>query len=225
MIAARLTQVSRRYGLHWALVRMSAELPSGHSILLTGPNGAGKTTLLRILATALSPTRGSLEIFGLSPKTDLETVRRKVGLVTHKSHLYEDMTAAEALQLLARFDRSVDAKAIPQMLERVGLSSRADSPARTFSAGMRRRLSLARVLLQHPELILLDEPFTQLDPDGVTLVEEVTRELKSRGATLVMSTHDVERGRALCDLHLHLVAGRAEPLMPLNATTPLGSDA
>ena len=208
MNAARLIDVSRRYGRRWALVHLSAEIPSGHAVLLTGPNGAGKTTLLRILATALSPTRGQLEIFGMSPADNIEAVRRRVGLVTHSSHLYEDMTAAETLELLAHFDRKIDPVKIPRVLERVGLTARAESTARTFSAGMRRRLSLARVLLQQPDLLLLDEPFTQLDPAGVVLVEEVVLELKRAGVTLVMSTHDVARGRAICDLHMHLVGGR-----------------
>ncbi|MBI5511115.1 MAG: heme ABC exporter ATP-binding protein CcmA [Deltaproteobacteria bacterium] len=220
MEAARLTNVSRRYGKRWALIHLSVLIPEGHAVLLTGPNGAGKTTLLRILATALSPTKGALSIFGMSPATELDSIRRKIGLVTHKSHLYEEMTAIESLTLLSHFDRKVNAKDIPATLERVGLAARAHSTARTFSAGMRRRLSLARVLLQQPDLLLLDEPFTQLDPEGVALVIEVVRELKGRGVTLVMATHDVERGRAICDLHLHLVGGRlGAPISSLNATT------
>jgi heme exporter protein A len=225
MNAARLIDVSRRYGKRWALIHLSTEIPVGHAVLLTGPNGAGKTTLLRILATALSPTRGGLEIFDMQPASDVEAIRRRIGLVTHSSHLYEDLTAAEALQLLARFDRKVDPKKIGPVLERVGLSSRAESTARTFSAGMRRRLSLAKVLLQQPDLLLLDEPFTQLDPAGVALVEAVVRELKQKGVTLVMSTHDVERGRALCDLHMHLVGGRLPaPVSRIDAQTVLEAD-
>lgn len=206
MNAARLKEVSRRYGKRWALVRASLEVPAASAVLLTGENGAGKTTLLRILATALAPTRGELELFGLPAAEHKESIRGRVGLVTHTSHLYEDLSARENLELVTRF--RPQASGVDAALERVGLTDRADSPVRTFSAGMQRRLCLGRVLLRRPELILLDEPFGQLDPEGVSLVEEIIRGLRRDNVTLVISTHDLERGRALCDRHVHMSRGR-----------------
>jgi heme exporter protein A len=137
-----------------------------------------------------------------------DAIRSRIGIVTHTSHLYQDLSALENLCLISRFQPHADSKRIPAILERIGLDKRADSPVRTFSAGMQRRLCMGRVLLRQPELVLLDEPFGQLDPEGVTLVEEIIRELRDGGVTLVMSTHDVERGRAICDHHIHMSRGR-----------------
>jgi heme exporter protein A len=209
MIAtARMMEVSRRYGKRWALIRASLDIPSGSAMLLTGENGAGKTTMLRVLATALAPTRGRLELFGRAVQGNRDAVRARLGLMTHTSHLYEDLSARENLRLVSRFQPSAKSSRIDGILERVGLLARADSPVRTFSAGMQRRLCMARILLRQPELLLLDEPFGQLDPAGVALVEEVICELKANGVTMVISTHDIERGEAICDLRVHLSQGR-----------------
>jgi heme exporter protein A len=208
MNAARMFEVSRRYGRRWALIRASLDIPTGSTVLLTGENGAGKTTMLRVLATALSPSRGRLELLGMPLNGNRETIRSRIGIVTHTSHLYQDLSALENLRLISRFQPNADSARIAAILERIGLETRADSPVRTFSAGMQRRLCMGRVLLRQPELVLLDEPFGQLDPEGVALVEEIIRELKSGGVTLVMSTHDVERGRAICDHHIHMSRGR-----------------
>ncbi|MEE8409670.1 MAG: ABC transporter ATP-binding protein [Myxococcota bacterium] len=186
---------------------MSTEIPAHRAVLVTGPNGAGKTTLLRVLATSLRPTRGKLELFGMPLVGNLDTIRRRIGLATHQNHLYSDLSAEENLLLVARFSSDVDRRRIPEVLEQIGLSDRAKSATGTFSAGMKRRLCLGRIILRRPQLVLLDEPFSQLDPEGVELVENVIRDLKRRDVTLVMATHDVERGLALCDLHLKLEAG------------------
>jgi len=208
MVAVRLTNVSKRYGRRWALVRISAELPSRKATVITGPNGAGKTTLLRVIATAMRPTRGHMEIFGARAFENLDSVRRKIGLSTHLNHLYDDLSARENLQLVARFSPGVDRRHIPEVLERVGLQDRAQSAVGHFSAGMKRRLCLARMLLRRPPLVLLDEPFSALDPEGVALVEDVIRSMRKKNVTVVMATHDVPRGLALCDLHMQMKAGR-----------------
>ncbi len=216
-MTVRLDNVSQRYGRRWALVRLSLAIPPERAVLLTGANGAGKTTLLRVIATALRPTRGALSLFGLPAHENLEAVRPRIGLVTHRSHLYEELSAQENLTLVARL-QGISAREIGAILERVGLGPRAHSAVRTFSAGMQRRLCLARVLLRVPELVLLDEPFGQLDPEGQVLVEELVRELRARRTTLVIATHDVDRARPLCDLHLHLEQGRVlRPLEPIGA--------
>ena len=215
MYAVRMAEVSKRYGRRWALSRVTVDLPASRAVLLTGPNGAGKTTLLRILATTLTPTHGSLELLGLDARLHRDSIRAKVALATHTNHLYDALSAVENLELLARF-AGVERRRVSDVLERVGLMSRGRSPVHTLSAGMKRRLALARVLLREPELVLLDEPFTQLDPEGVRLAEEIIRELRQRWVTLVLATHDVERGRALCELHLHMRDGRlSEPPVAL----------
>lgn len=220
MTAARLIDVSKRYGRRWALVRMSVELPAKKAVLLTGPNGAGKTTLLRVLATGLRPTRGTLELFGLPVRENLEQVRRRIGLATHQNHLYNDLSAEENLRLVARFSRGVDHRRVSEVLEQVGLSRRREGAVGHFSAGMKRRLCLGRILLRRPDLVLLDEPFTQLDPEGVELVENVIRDLKQRGVTLIMSTHDVDRGLALCDVQMKMVEGKVVGELESLRTSP-----
>jgi heme exporter protein A len=225
MIAARLNNVSKRYGRRWALVRLSAEIPRNKAVLLTGPNGAGKTTLLRVIATGLKPTRGTLELFGLSVRDNLEEVRRRIGLATHQNHLYNDLSAEENLRLVARFSRGVDSKRIPEVLEQIGLAGRRDSPVGHFSAGMKRRLCLGRILLRQPDLVLLDEPFTQLDPEGVELVANVIRDLKERNVTLIVSTHDVDRGLALCDVHMRMIEGHVVgDIEPIRAARAAGAN-
>ena len=136
---------------------------------------------------------------------DGDTVRRLTALLSHQSYLYESLTARENLDVFA------DHLGVPRnvaLLERVGLSARADDAVSTFSAGMRKRLSFARVLLQEPRVVLLDEPYGQLDPPGFALVDEVVRELKSRGTTVLMATHQLERGGKLADDAIVLEEGR-----------------
>ncbi len=208
--ALEVKDVSRRYGRRWALARVSFQLEAGRSLLLTGPNGSGKTTLLRTLATAIPPTAGTVRVFGWDGAADRAEVRRSVALLSHSSFLYEDLTAEQNLLLLARLLRTHSAKEVVRsLLSRVGLSHRSTHPVRQFSAGMRKRLSIARLLLKAPKLALLDEPFGELDPDGITQMEQTVRELQQAGTTVVLATHLVEQGQPLCQRRLHLVEGRA----------------
>ena len=204
--------VSKRYGARWALSRVSFELAAGETTMLAGRNGAGKSTLLRVLATALRPDLGAVRVAGLDTVADRDALRRRVALLDHRSHLYDALSAAENLAVLARFLRAdgiaTDAEAPLAALGEVGLADRADDAVAGFSAGMRKRLALARVLLKAPEVALLDEPYGELDPPGFRLVDGVLDRLRRRGATIVMSTHLVERGREHCDRALVLDGGR-----------------
>lgn len=205
-----LDNVSLRLGARWVLARISAEFPTGTATMLTGGNGAGKTTLLRVIATALRPTRGSVKIFGqVATPTTLATVRRHVGLATHQSHLYDDLTAHENLRFVARASGS-DAGRIDEVLATVGLTPHAQRSVRGFSAGMKRRVGLAKLLLRRPPLVLLDEPFGQLDTEGIALMERVIADFHAQGATLVVATHQHERGARLCDRRLTLHQGRLQ---------------
>jgi heme exporter protein A len=208
--AFRIDDVSKRYGPRWAVARLSFTLERGSALLLTGHNGSGKTTLLRLLATAAFPTVGKLEIMGLDAVEHSAEIRCKVALLSHASFLYEDLTAEQNLVVLGRLiglERPLDAAAAA--LTRVGLTQRSNNPVRQFSAGMRKRLAIARLLIKKPELALLDEPFGELDPQGIAEMEKIVSELAAGGATLVLATHLVEQGRSLTKQRLHLEEGRA----------------
>ena len=205
--AVELNNVSVRFGARWALVRLSAAFPTGKTILLTGSNGAGKTTLLRTIATALKPTRGELAVLGFNARTEPFEIRRRMSLITHGSHLYHDLTARQNLELVAELIGS-DTGGIEGLLERVGLASQADRAVMQFSAGMKRRVVIARMLLRQPDLVLLDEPFGQLDVGGVDLMAGIIGELRDRGATVLVATHNHTLGRSLCELHVDMDGGR-----------------
>jgi len=207
MIAIAAAGLYRRYGRRWALVDVSFEVPAGALVMVTGRNGSGKTTLLRVLATAIRADRGMVTILGKDPQR--EPVREKIALLGHRTYLYEPLTALENLAIVARFlGRDSRRKALLERLEEVGLADRADDPVQTFSAGMRQRLALARVLQQEAEVVLLDEPYGHLDPPGFLLVDRVLQRLRRQGATVLIATHLLRRGRALCDRGLVLEAGR-----------------
>lgn len=206
MNAIELRDLSVRLGNRWVLVRLQAELPAGRSILLTGDNGAGKTTLLRVVATAIRPTRGELKVFGLGTSTETPAVRRMVGLMSHGSHLYDDLTARQNLELVARLS-GLDPKRIADLLAQVRLADHADRLVGNFSAGMKRRVIIARLLLRRPRLVLLDEPFGQLDVAGVQLMTELVQTFQKDGATVVIATHMHQLGKSLCDIHYEMSAG------------------
>ena len=204
-LAIDAQHLARRFGRRWALVDVSLQLGRGEVMIVAGRNGSGKTTLLRVLATAIRADGGRAVVggFGLAQR---EEIRRISALLAHQSYLYESLTARENLELVARFCGAPPPPAA--ILERVGLKSRADDPVSTFSAGMRKRLSFARVLLQEPSIAFLDEPYGQLDPEGFGLIDEVVSELRKRGAAVIIATHQLERVGALADRRITLEAGR-----------------
>ncbi len=209
--AIEIDDISKRFGSRWAVSRLSFTLPAGRSLLLTGHNGSGKTTLLRMIATATFPTAGKISIFGHETREKRELLRHDVALLSHASYLYEDLTAAQNLTLLARFLGVDDSKKqVAELLERIGLTERADSPVRQFSAGMRKRLSIARLLMKAPKLALFDEPFGELDPAGILQMENLLKELQGKGVTIVLATHLIEQGQSLTQERLHLDQGRKE---------------
>ena len=198
-LAIDASHLARRYGRRWGLVDVSFQLQRGKVMMVAGRNGSGKTTLLRILSTAIRADGGRATVAGFDLK-QREEIRRQSALLAHYSYLYESLSARENLALISR---DTDAA-----LARVGLASRADDAVSTFSAGMRKRVSFARVLLQKPSIAFLDEPFGQLDPEGFALVEEVVGELKASGATVLIATHQVDRVARFADVQLNLENGR-----------------
>jgi heme ABC exporter ATP-binding subunit CcmA len=201
--------LARRYGRRWALSEVTFQVPAASVMMVAGHNGAGKSTLFRILATAIRPDRGRVTIGGFDAVRHRADVRRLTALLSHQNYLYESLTARENLEVVAGH-LGVGRSGIGPVLEQVGLGARANDPVSTFSAGMRKRLSFARVLLQDPQLVLLDEPYGALDPEGFALVDRVVSSLKGRGATVMMATHQLERAGALADARLVLEGGRVK---------------
>ena len=205
-VAIEAKQLARRYGRRWALAEVSFHVEPGTVMMVAGRNGAGKSTLLRVLATAIRPDRGTVTVGGFDVIRDREDVRKLTALLAHQNYLYESLTARENLEVVAdHLGTSRDR--VASLLDRVGLSARGDDPVANFSAGMRKRLSFARVLLQDPRVVLLDEPYGALDPSGFDLVDRVIAELKAGGASILMATHQWERGSRLCDQALVLEQG------------------
>ncbi|HEY6843314.1 MAG TPA: ABC transporter ATP-binding protein [Thermoanaerobaculia bacterium] len=198
--AIEAVHLARRYGRRWAVADVSFQLPRGKVMMLAGRNGSGKTTLLRILSTAIRPDGGRASVAGFDVVKQKEEVRQHSALLSHYSYLYESLTARENLALISRDTEEV--------LRLVGMLARADDPVSTFSAGMRKRVSFARVLLQKPQIVFLDEPFGQLDPEGFALVEAVVGQLKASGATVVIATHQVDRVARFADVQIGLENGR-----------------
>jgi heme exporter protein A len=208
-LAVEAFGLCRRYGRRWALVDVSLEVPAGAAVMVAGRNGSGKSTLLRVLATAIRADRGTARILGHDLQAQRQQVRRHVALLAHQSHLYEALTALENLQVTARFlARDPSARALLPLLEQFALADRAGDVVSSFSAGMKKRLSIARTLLQEAPVVLLDEPYGELDPPGFRLVDGLFPLLKGRGATILMATHLLERAGALCDRGIVLDGGR-----------------
>ena len=201
--------LGRRFGRRWALADVTLRVPRGVRVMVTGRNGSGKSTLLRVLATALRPDRGSARVAGHDVLTQRESVRRESALLGHSSGLYEALSALENLQVAARFLGTDEGPAaLRERLGEYGLGARTEDPVSTFSAGMRKRLSLARTMMQPASVVFLDEPYGELDVEGFALVDGLLQRLRAEGRTVLMSTHLLERGRELCDDALALEQGR-----------------
>ncbi len=207
--AAEGDAICRRYGRRWALVDVTFKVPAGAVFVVAGRNGSGKSTLLRVLSTAIRADRGTARMGGYDVRSHPQEVRRRVAILSHHSYLYDALTAMENLQVTARFlGKTADRTTLLPLLEEVGLAERADDPPLTFSAGMRKRLALARVLLQDASVVLLDEPYGQLDPPGFRLVDRLLGLFRARGTTALVATHLLDRAAALCDLGMVLEQGR-----------------
>ncbi len=192
-----------------ALRGIDLEVRSGEFMTIVGPNGAGKTTLLRILATLSRPTQGQVNIAGHMLPKGADQARRQIGLLSHQPLLYGDLTAEENLRFFGRmYDVPQLEARILELLDKVDLLDRRSSRARTFSRGMQQRLAIARALLHNPAVVLLDEPFTGLDPRASDRLEELLHLLRDGQRTVVMTIHDLERGWAMCDRALVLARGK-----------------
>lgn len=207
MIAIR--KVSKRFGSKWALREVNLDLAQGEFLSLFGPNGAGKTTLMRIVATLSKPTSGAVTLNGVPTTHAGGAVRHQLGLVSHQTLLYPDLTAQENLQF---FGRMYDVPALPErvneVLDLVGLFARRHDLVRTYSRGMQQRLAIARAIIHDPGIMLLDEPYTGLDPHAAEILRGVLQRLVFQDRTVIMTTHDLDRGLDLCDRVAILANGR-----------------
>ncbi len=201
--------LGRRFAGVTALQEVDLSVAAGEAVAVFGPNGAGKTTLLRVLATLLRPSTGVVRLFGQGIRDGGASARQRMGLLSHQSFLYPDLTPTENLQFYARMFRVPSgAERVRALLEQVGLVGWAHRPVRTLSRGLEQRCALARALLHQPELLLLDEPFSGLDIGAVTMLSTTLRQVHARGTTLLMTTHDIERGFEVCTRAVILRRGR-----------------
>lgn len=208
--AIETTELARLFRRSPALAGVTVRVESGRAVAVLGPNGAGKTTLLRILATVLRPSFGSAAVDGIAVTERPEEVRRRVALLGHANGLYDDLTALENLEFAADLmdiPRPDRAGRVGAALERVGLADRGDTRVSRFSAGMRRRLAIARTMLGHPRLVLLDEPYAALDDEAMRVVDAAIVDWRSTGATVLVATHADERLAGRTDGWLRLENG------------------
>lgn len=208
---ARLDNISKLFGSFAALRQVSAELELGKCYVLIGENGAGKSTLLRILAGLLRPSFGTIQVFG-----DLEPhdARDRIGYMSHAPMLYDELTGQENLRYFASLYPDRKCLSPAEALRQVGLDPDLPRPLGQYSQGMRQRTSLARVLLPVPELLLLDEPFSNMDVESARQMVELLAGFRHGSRTIVITTHQRELAAPIADHVLGLKAGRVALFEP-----------
>lgn len=204
-----MRDIHQRFGRKRVLRGIDLVVAPGSTLVLVGANGAGKTTLLRIIATLLRPSRGEGTVDGLSIKDDGDRIRARTAYVSARGFVYDDLTAAENLRFAARLaGESASDSQVGELLATVGLARVADQTVRTFSTGMRRRLSLAGLRLRPLRLALIDEPYAALDDEGMTLVDRLVEDLVAEGTTVILASHQSGEATRRASRTLRLDEGR-----------------
>jgi len=213
----RLAGLTRHFGERTVLRGITLDLAAGQTLAVLGRNGAGKSTLLRILATLLRPHEGAVSLFGEPMPREGWKVRGRIGLLGHEPLLYRDLTGRENLVYHARLHRVAPGR-VDELLDAVGMRERAEDPVRSLSRGVIQRLTIARAVLHAPELLLLDEARSNLDPAAGELVEPLIG--RTAGVTRVLTSHDPQAALAEADLVLALAGGRAAYVGPAAGLDP-----
>jgi heme exporter protein A len=202
----RFENIDKRYGGLYALRRVSLEISAGECVVFAGRNGSGKTTLLRIAARLVRPSSGTVSF--QNGREERSGPLPPAGFVAHATMVYDELTAEENLLLFAKLQGIVEpAVRAETLLREVGLEDRRNSLARTFSRGMRQRVAIARALLNEPAVLLLDEPTTGLDPQGVSWFAQTLRHLRDSGRTILISLHGESEVSTLATRAIRLDAG------------------
>lgn len=192
----------KKFGEFTAVDAVDFEIHPGEAFGFLGPNGAGKTSTMRMIATVSPVTSGKLSVFGLDPGADGRRIRSRIGVVPQENNLDEELRVAENLYIYGRYHdipRTVLQARVTELLEFAQLSERAKSVVESLSGGMKRRLIIARALVNQPDLVILDEPTTGLDPQARHLLWDRLYRLKQDGATLIITTHYMDEAEQLCD--------------------------
>jgi len=198
MSAIRGFQIGKSYGHYRVFSDLSFEVSAGECLVLFGANGAGKTTLLRILATLSRPSEGRFEIVGRDGVRERDAVRATIAVLAHSSHLYDELDAIENLRFaMALRGGSPSDRELKLVLDRVAIGAFAMMKVRYYSAGMKKRLAIAKAMLSQPRVLLLDEPYTSLDDAGVDMMNRYIRDSTATGMAVLMTTHDRAKSAAV----------------------------
>lgn len=220
-IMIEIKNVSKLFGRFHALDNIDLNISSNEFVAILGRNGAGKTTLLKILATLLKPSSGHIHISGHNIRKDSYVVLQQMGMVSHQTYIYSDLTAKENLAFYAKFYDVTNAKdKIQSLLEKVGLAHRSDESVRRFSRGMQQRLSIARALLHDPKILLLDEPYTGLDQKASEFLDNILLGYHHAGNCILIVTHDIERIAGIAKRAVIFDKGKVAWDQPLHNITP-----
>jgi heme ABC exporter ATP-binding subunit CcmA len=214
-LCAHVDKVSKLFGTFAALRQVSVDLEMGRCYVLLGENGAGKSTLLRTLAGLLRPSFGSVTVFGSLAPHD---ARERIGYMSHAPMLYDELTAQENLRYFASLYPNRECLSPEEALRQVGLDPNLSRTFGQYSQGMRQRTSLARVLLPAPELLLLDEPFSNMDVESAHQMVELLARFRHGNRTIVLTTHQRDLAAPIADSVLTLRAGRVESFEPGSPT-------
>jgi heme exporter protein A len=197
--AVKIEALTKRFGFTWALKGIDVTLDQGELLAIFGPNGAGKTTLIRILATLMTPTAGKGMLLGHDLEHEGDRVRKSIGVLAHYPLLFPTLTAYENLKFYGQmFEVQHLNLRIDWLLKEVGLLEHRDQLVETFSRGMQQRLAIARAIIHSPQLLLLDEPFTGLDQEGIEFLTQTLKDFLGQEQTVIMTSHDFAKGIELC---------------------------